>query len=197
MLISEEMLLAYGATYENYNPQDMIFTEGSIPRFYFQIVTGTVELKNYREDGKEFIQNILSDGQSVGESILFVKQPYPMNAQAISPCTVLRLPETDFLSLLENNTEVVRQIFELLSERLYYKYTMLFGVSSNDPSIKIKSLLDYLKLTKGSKENSFVVPYTRQQIANLTGLRVETVIRTIKKMQEENIVRIQNRKIIY
>ncbi len=92
---------------------------------------------------------------------------------------------------------MVRQIFELLSERLYYKYTMLFGVSSNDPSIKIKSLLDYLKLTKGSKENSFVVPYTRQQIANLTGLRVETVIRTIKKMQEENIVRIQNRKIIY
>ncbi|WP_430827307.1 Crp/Fnr family transcriptional regulator [Chryseobacterium indologenes] len=197
MLISEEMLLAYGATYENYNPQDMIFTEGSMPKFYFQIVTGTVELNNYREDGKEFIQNIISDGQSIGESILFVKQPYPMNAQAASSCTILRLPESDFFSLLEQNTEVLHKTFQLLSERLYYKYTMLFSVSSNDPAIKIKSLFDYLKLTKGSKEESFVIPYTRQQIANLTGLRVETVIRTIKKMQQENIVKIDNRKIIY
>ncbi|MBT2623504.1 cyclic nucleotide-binding domain-containing protein [Chryseobacterium sp. ISL-6] len=32
---------------------------------------GTVELNNYHEDGKEFTLNILSDGQSVGKSLLF------------------------------------------------------------------------------------------------------------------------------
>ncbi|MBK8604199.1 MAG: winged helix-turn-helix domain-containing protein [Saprospiraceae bacterium] len=40
-----------------------------------------------------------------------------------------------------------------------------------------------------------IVPYTRQQIANITGLRVETVIRTIIKLSGDNKLKIVNRKI--
>ncbi|WP_238349718.1 helix-turn-helix domain-containing protein [Chryseobacterium cucumeris] len=42
-----------------------------------------------------------------------------------------------------------------------------------------------------------MVPLTRQQIANLTGLRVETVIRSIKKMEREHILKLIGRKILY
>lgn len=47
------------------------------------------------------------------------------------------------------------------------------------------------------KKHSFLVPYTRQQIADLIGLRVETVIRTIKKMETENLLLIDHSKIYY
>lgn len=36
---------------------------------------------------------------------------------------------------------------------------------------------------------------TRQQLANMTGLRVETVIRTIKDLEEKKIVSIQKGKV--
>ncbi|HAO26529.1 MAG TPA: Crp/Fnr family transcriptional regulator, partial [Chryseobacterium indologenes] len=44
---------------------------------------------------------------------------------------------------------------------------------------------------------SFLIPYTRQQIATLTGLRVETVIRYVKKMEEQKLVKLDSTKIYY
>ncbi|WP_228459647.1 helix-turn-helix domain-containing protein [Chryseobacterium bernardetii] len=42
-----------------------------------------------------------------------------------------------------------------------------------------------------------MIPLTRQQMASLTGLCVETAIRTIKHMEKEKILKIENRKILY
>jgi len=44
---------------------------------------------------------------------------------------------------------------------------------------------------------SYEVPLTRQQLACTTGLRVETVIRCIKKMETEKKVKIINGKIFF
>ena len=41
------------------------------------------------------------------------------------------------------------------------------------------------------------VPFTRQEIANMTGLRVETVIRSVKSLEEQGLLKIIDRKIIY
>ncbi|MDY0933329.1 Crp/Fnr family transcriptional regulator [Chryseobacterium sp. CFBP8996] len=199
MIISEDLLLTYGGEYETYFPNEIIFNEGSLPKFYFQIVNGVIELNNYHEDGKEFTQNILSDGQSIGESLLFNEKPYPMNAIAKTECTLLKVPREDFFSLIYQNQGVMRDMFKCMADRLYYKYLMLFNISSTDPQFRIKTIIDYLKSTQCSDDDNqfFQVPYTRQQIANMTGLRVETVIRTVKKMENENMVKIEGRKILY
>ncbi|SMO43709.1 cAMP-binding domain of CRP or a regulatory subunit of cAMP-dependent protein kinases [Chryseobacterium rhizoplanae] len=198
MIIDENLLLENGAVYEDYSAKEVIYEMGSIPHYYFQIVKGTVELNNYHEDGKEFTLNILSEGQSFGESLLFGNKNYPMNAIAKTDCRILKLPKSDFLHMLSLNTELMFTIFRYLSDRLFYKYVMLFNNSAIDPVSKIKSLMDYYKESSLEQNPySYLVPLTRQQIANLTGLRVETVIRTIKKMAEDEVLRLDGRKILY
>ncbi|RKE81677.1 LOW QUALITY PROTEIN: CRP-like cAMP-binding protein [Chryseobacterium sp. AG363] len=198
MIIDENLLLENGAVYEDYPAKEIIFEMGGVPHYYFQIVKGTVELNNYHEDGKEFTLNILSEGQSFGESLLFDNKNYPMNAIAKTDCIILKLPKSNFLSMLSTNRELMFTIFRHLSDRLFDKYVMLFNNSSTDPVSKIKSLMDYYK-DSSLKQNpySYTVPLTRQQIANLTGLRVETVIRTIKKMAQEKILKLDGRTIFY
>ncbi|MBT2621240.1 Crp/Fnr family transcriptional regulator [Chryseobacterium sp. ISL-6] len=198
MIINEELLLANGAEYEVYNTNDIIFHEGDRPQYYFQIVYGTVELNNYREDGKEFTQNILSDGQSFGESLLFNEKPYPMNAVVKSETSILKLSRSNFLKLIQYDTEAATNMFRCLADRLFYKYIMLFNISSTNPIFKLDSIMNYLKSFKtNTSKYSFLVPLTRQQLANLTGLRVETVIRTVKKMENELMLRIVVGKIYY
>ncbi|MEC3876378.1 Crp/Fnr family transcriptional regulator [Chryseobacterium salviniae] len=196
MIISEDLLLGYGAFYEKYETGETIFYEGNVPKFYFQIASGIVELNNYHEDGKEFTQNILTKGQSLGESFLFDDKLYPTNATARTTCKILKLPKNDFISLLNKNPEVSSKMFQCLADILYNKYIMLFNISSSDPISKIKTVMDSLK-GSNTHQYSYEIPLTRQQLANLTGLRVETVIRTIKKMHHNNIVKIENRKIYY
>ncbi len=73
---------------------------------------------------------------------------------------------------------------------------ILSEISFYDPEHRILSLINYLKSKSNLSTEPFQVPLTRQQIADMSGMRVETVIRTIKRMEEEGKLLIQDRKIV-
>ena len=41
------------------------------------------------------------------------------------------------------------------------------------------------------------MPFTRQQLADMTGLRVETVVRTVKTMEQQGALEIADGKILW
>jgi CRP-like cAMP-binding protein len=73
---------------------------------------------------------------------------------------------------------------------------ILKEISSNDAEHQIMTLIKYLKKESNTK-GIYEVKLTRQNIADMTGLRVETVIRTIKTMVEQRKLTQQGRKIGY
>jgi CRP-like cAMP-binding protein len=105
MVIKEEILRSVGASIKNYKPSESIFNEGDTPNYYYQIMNGEVKLNNYNEEGKEIIQSLLEDGQSIGESLLFLDK-YPINAITITNCEILRLPKYLFFDLLKIYPEI-------------------------------------------------------------------------------------------
>ncbi|MCY0969314.1 Crp/Fnr family transcriptional regulator [Chryseobacterium wangxinyae] len=197
MLIDSKLLLEYGATTEKFTPSEIIFSEDSTPKYYYQLVSGRVKLNHIDESGKEFIQTILTSGQSVCELMLFIDESYPVNAIALTNASALRIKKENFFKLLDDHHQISLDINKFLAERLYQKFLMLQNNSSLDPEVRIMGILRYLKSFNENKTpHTFEVLHTRQQLASLTGLRVETVIRTIKKMEEKKIVKIENRKIL-
>lgn len=198
MVIKEEILHSVGANLKNYRPSENIFNEGDTPNYYYQIITGEVKLNNYSEDGKEIIQAILEDGQCIGESVLFIDKLYPMNAIAITECKILKLSKPVFLNLLRLNPEISHNMNTFLAQRLYFRSIMTPNLHSQSPAFKLKNLMDYLKSFQADKTPfTFTIPLTRQQMASLTGLCVETAIRTIKTMERDNLLKIKDRKILY
>lgn len=198
MLISEELLLSYGAKIEKFKSGDLIFHENDKPKHYYQIISGRVKLNHYNEDGKELILAILHNGLSVCELLLFIDEKYPVNAIVLEESKIIRLSKPKFIKLLDENVNVSRDINKFLSERLYYKYIMLENNSSLQASVRIKGVMDYHKsFFPDQRKFSFEIPLTRQQLASLTGLRVETVIRTIKNLEKKNELKIVQGKIFY
>jgi len=198
MVIKQCILESVGATIEHYGAAEHIFLENDVPKFYYQIIDGKVKLNNYNAEGKEVLHNILENGQSVGESALFLEGTYPVNAIALNPCTVLKLPRSAFIDLLLTNPEISMEINKRISSFLHFKHVMGQIVCTHNPMVKLMALLDYLKSIHKEKEPfAFQVPFTRQEMANLTGLCVETTIRTVKTMERNKIVKIRNRKILY
>lgn len=198
MIIKEDLLHSVGATVKQYKSSEIIFREGDPATYYYQIVTGEVKLNNYSDEGKEIIQTLLEDGQSIGESLLFMDKLYPINAIAITNCKVLRLPKSNFFDLLKQYPDICLDMNRLLSQRLYFKLIMAQNLSTQNPTAKLRVLMDYLKSSQEEQAPySFMIPLTRQQMASLTGLCVETAIRTIKMMERNKIVQIKDRKILY
>ncbi len=192
------MLISYGAEFETFKRGDIIFEDGDKPKCYYQILTGRIKLNHYNEAGKELILAILQPGLSVCELLLFIDQNYPVNAVVFEESTVLKLPKSVFIKMLDDHPKLSRDVNQFLSERLYYKFVMLENNSSLNADVRIKGILKYHKSFSSDKNSySYEVPFTRQQIASMTGLRVETVIRTIKNLEKLEILKIINRNIYY
>ncbi|ASE61525.1 Crp/Fnr family transcriptional regulator [Chryseobacterium indologenes] len=198
MVICEDLLFSHGAQITEYNAGDYIFQEGTSAKFYFQIKGGTVKLNTFTEEGKEFVHGLPFDGHCIGESYLFTEHNYAVNAIAVSDCKIIKLPKSKFLPVLLEKPALLLKLSNYTADRLHFRYMISSFLAISDPTVKLKKLFDHLKNYFGFEETySFLIPYTRQQIATLTGLRVETVIRYVKKMEEQKLVKLDSTKIYY
>jgi len=196
-MVEEKLLLEYGATEKRLSKNETLFTIDSRPRYYYQVKQGQIKMNNFNDEGREFIQGIFSDGDSFGEPPLFGEFNYPAGAMAIEASTVIALPKESFFKLLKEHVDVTLRFTETLAKRLHYKATMAAEISTHESGHRILTLLDYFKenVFGLAKTDVYEVKLTRQQIADLTGLRVETVIRSMKKLDELGEIDIVNRKV--
>lgn len=151
---------------------------------------------NCNDEGKEFIQGIFEPGQSFGEPPLFDNDSYPASAVADAPSTVIRLRKEQFLSLLKENFEIHFCFTQTLAKRLRFKSMISKEISSHGPTHRITALLnDYKKNLGLRNDQPCKIELTRQQIADMTGLRVETVIRSIKLLEANGVLTIEKGKV--
>ncbi len=196
-MIDGKLLQLYKAELKEFEKDITLFEQGEHARFYFEILQGEVKMCSYNADGKEFIQGIFSAGRCFGEPPLFGDFTYPSHAITLTNCRIWQLTRQNFYQLIKDYTEVHFKITSAMASRLYYKAVMAQEISHEDPQHRILRLLNYLKreVYGISKPHAYEVELTRQQIADLTGLRVETAIRAIKKLEALGEIKIERRKI--
>jgi len=191
----EEKILAEHHTKQIDIPKgNIIFQQGEKALYYWQIKSGEVKMVSYSDKGQEFTQGIFYDGQSFGEPPLFADLTYPCDAVTVSDSILYKLPKDAFFNLLRDNFDLHLAFTTNLSKRIHYKATIMNEISSYDPEHRILTLIDYL-FDRQQVKGPFEVPFTRQQIADMTGLRVETVIRSIKSLEKQGKVEIRDRKV--
>lgn len=186
----------YHAKLMTLRKDQMLFHEGDKALDYFQVEEGSVKMFIVSNEGQEFIQGIFNSGESFGEPALIGNFPYPGSVVAIEKSKVWKLPGDYFLQMLRENFDLHVRMDQILCQRLRYKSMVLSEISSYEPEHRIVSLLKYYK-TKNVKDpkGKIIVPYTRQQLADMSGLRVETVIRAVKKMEKEGKLALEGHKI--
>lgn len=195
-MIDIDLLLVYGACFKKVAKNEIIFSEGGTCNFYYQVVHGQVSWVNINEDGKEFIQAFASQGDCIGELSLFDDEPYAASAVAITDALLIRLHKPIFQKLICDYPAIHLKFTQLLSQRVRLKLRILQAVANCNPEGRITELINCLK-----KQNNRVcsedgcLQLTRQQIANMTGLRIETVIRIFRQMHSNGKLLIEKGKI--
>jgi CRP-like cAMP-binding protein len=196
-MIDLNILTKNGGVIKHYSKNDLIFKESEQPRYYHQIVEGTVKMFNTTSEGKEFTQGHFTESESFGEPPLFIGEPYPASAKAVRDSKVIRLAKNIFLDLLQGNPELCMKFNCILARRIYNKSVTTRELINHNPEHRIIAFLEHYKSSQNSNGYKVIIPYTRQEIANFTGLRVETVIRTMSKLHEKGVLSIENRKVLF
>ena len=195
-MIDVDTLLAWGAAYKKLLAEEIIFSEGMQSNFYYQLVSGRVRWVNINEEGKETIQEICEPGDCFGELPLFDDGPFAATAIACTDTIVLRLHKSTFLQLIHENPEIHLSFSRLLAGRVRFKFMIQKEMSCHHPEHNISALFKHFKNTQTHISLNYnMVTLTRQEIANMVGLRVETVIRVIRGLQDRGELYIEKGKV--
>ncbi|MCK6608810.1 MAG: Crp/Fnr family transcriptional regulator [Flavobacterium sp.] len=195
MQIDLDLLFTWGAIAKEYKKNEIIFHEEESANFYYQIIEGCVRMYNSNDEGKEFTQGYFKNGQSFGEPPLFIDELYPSTAVAFKDSKIIKISKEKFLKILEEYPFIQKQFLNLMAERIHTKAKTTKDIVNQKPEFRIIAFLNAHKNPNCAKKE--LVEFTRQEIANFTGLRVETVIRELSRMSKTNKVEIINHKLYY
>lgn len=194
-MITADLLLAYGGVYTNIKSGEDVFSEGEHCNYYYHLVKGKIYWKSALTNGKEFLHSIVCDGQPFGELPMFDGESYTATAVAKKPSVLIRLHKNDLQRLVAEKPAIKSILFLLLATRLRFRYHLMRELFTTQPALRINALISYFKVHgEHHCPRSGKLHLTRQEIANMTGLRVETVIRTMRDMHASGEIKIKHGK---
>lgn len=196
--ISSTLLQEYDASLNRFVKGEYIFHENWQAHFYFQVEEGIVKMCNEGEKN-DFIQGMFMQGESFGEPPLLADFPYPASACAVCDAKIWVLKKENFFTLLKENYDTHLHLTKILANRLRYKSFVLRDMATALPEDRILTIIDYFKqkIPYEKRQNGhYEVPFTRQLLADMTGLRVETVIKKIGELADKGSLEIREHKVL-
>lgn len=196
MEIDRDTLTAYGGVAKKYKKGDFVFQQGDIPVYFLYVISGEIKMFSSNKEGKELTQGFFTCGKTFGEAPLFLNKPYPSSAEAFADSVIMKISRERFLYMLDENKDIVRALLNVFASRIYTKTSTANMLMCHSPEEKIIDFMEKVKLELNCHHECYI-PFTRQEIAHATGLRVETIIRTLMRMSKINQVKIIDHKIFY
>ncbi len=183
--------LAALAAERSFKPGEFIFWDGDDPAWLYIVAEGKVKIFKHSSAGKEFIIAFFDAGETFGEVAVFGNKPYPASAQAVSETRVLAILREDFLLYLTNRPQVALRIINILGERLRDAQNRLRDFAGVRVEQRLAGILVML-----SSKLGLTLPFTRQEIADMSGTTTETAIRVMSQLKERGIIRSTRGKVV-
>jgi CRP/FNR family transcriptional regulator, dissimilatory nitrate respiration regulator len=204
---------------KKYKKGEILFLESEPYGGFYCLLEGTVKLFKISKEGREHIVHLVYPGNIFAEVPLFdnysdVKNnqvEYPINAMAIEDDTeVIIIPSAPFMNILDNNKDVCLKMLANFSKRLKILNKHITSVPLQDVK---KRLAQYLlselenqelhskkevtahNKVKQPSEEFIELSISKYDLASLLGTILETLSRSFKKLQEEEIIKVNGKRI--
>jgi CRP/FNR family transcriptional regulator, cyclic AMP receptor protein len=172
-----------------------VFEVGDAASFLPIILEGKVKMVRFPEAGKEIILGVFEAGSVFAIPPAMDGKRFPASAIAVERSRLLLLPREEFLSLMNRSTEfstlIMARMCGLLRDRTETAQILATPSAEN----RVASVL--LRLAgdiNGNGEKK--ITQRRQDIAEMSGLSLETTIRSIRKLSERGCLKIVRGKVI-
>ncbi|HSH64815.1 MAG TPA: Crp/Fnr family transcriptional regulator [Bacteroidia bacterium] len=175
-----------------------MFSEGTFPSGIFYDKKGKVKKYKTDRDGREQIIYICNSGELLGYPALLSEETYSDSASALEDSILAFISKDVFLSVLEQS--------RALSTRLLKNLSHEFGVLENSiANFAHKSVRERLALSllimkekfrdKKNPTASVEIMLSREDLANITGTAIETLVRLLHTFKDEGLIETEGRKI--
>lgn len=168
-------------------PQETIFRQGETSDWLYVIQGGQLKLSVTGPDGREQIMRIAVAGQLIGyDTVDELHHPY--TATALTTVRLCGIRHRDMLRVMDQNLEVSRRMVQMLNQELSQAQALIHILGQRSSAEKIALFLLSLVPGRGDTPGELFMPLSRQEIADMLCLTVETVSRLMAELKRERII---------
>jgi len=184
--------LTAGMAETHYKKGQYIFKEGD-PAEYFHVLTaGIVKCVKSSPEGKEAVLKVFTPGDLFCcEAAVFDGRSHPGCALTMGPVSVLKIRKQVYFKLFKKSPEAALAIIRYLGNRLNEAQETAKTFALERADQRIASLLAKLaeRLGKETPQGLLLdIRLTRQDLADMTGLALETTIRMISRLTRKGLL---------
>lgn len=177
---------------KKYSKKADIYKEGETSGPAFLITKGKVKTWKMSADGKEFVSEILSQGDFFGYISVLENKPYSDSATALEDAEIVVIPKSDFISLITYNQEVSAGFIRMLANNISEKEERLLGLAYNTVKARTASALFSLH---NKLQPDGIIKVSRDNLAGLVGTSPESLIRTLSDLKAEKVIETDGKEI--
>lgn len=164
----------------------MLFQQGEPADAFYVILDGWVKISRISADGDETIVGVFSRGESFAEAAMFLGGQYPVNAEIISPCRLVRIDAQVFRKLIHDEPDLALAMLASSSRHLKFLVEHIEQIKLLSAPRRIAEFLVGL-CPHGEGECTITLPYEKSLIANRLGMKPESFSRALVKLRPTGV----------
>lgn len=177
----------------HFDRQEALFHQGDAAEGFHVVVTGQVKICRYGVDGREQVLHVMGPGDPCGEVPVFQGQSYPANAEALGPVESLYFTRRDFLALGSRRPGLLLNMMGVLAGRLRHFVELVDDLSLKEVSSRLARHL--LESNDAQAGDVVHLQTTKGVLASRLGTIAETLSRTLARLQRDQLIRVEGKRV--
>jgi len=174
-----------------------LFYQGDPCTGFYLVLSGGIRLAFTSPDGREHTAKIAGPGDHFAEAVMFLAQPFPLNASAMEDAEVLLIGKEAVDTCLKQNPEFSRILIANLSVQLHQFANKIATLTLHNATQRVIGyLLRYIE--KGERTEygvHFKLPASKHVIASHLNISPETLSRTLRQLEDMGLMSVNGRRI--
>jgi CRP-like cAMP-binding protein len=192
-----EILVAAGRR-KSVAERTRLFDEGD-PGYEVLIVEhGAVKLVRLSADGRELVVAVRNDGAILGELSAIDGGVRSASATTLVPTQLIAVPFTTFRELLDTRASIARALLDVLARRLRESTDRVLEFGTVDALARVcRRLVEFADARPDDSADDVVltIPLTQQELASLSGLSREAVVKSLKVLRDLGWIEVSGRHV--
>jgi CRP-like cAMP-binding protein len=174
-----------------YDRGETIFLQGERASAIYIVAEGWVKLYRIAPNGSEAVVGVFTKGASFGEAVAFRHDIYPVAAEAVTDCILIRIETDTFLRQIRDNPEVAIAILSATYAHLHALVSQVEALKAQTGSQRVAEfLLELAPCSEGACE--VTLPYDKVLIAGRLGMKPESLSRAFARLRDHGVTVRQN-----
>ncbi|RUS60844.1 Crp/Fnr family transcriptional regulator [Pseudorhodobacter sp. E13] len=177
----------------------VLFEQGEENSGIYCVSKGLIGIRSRQGDGKSTLLRLAYPGEVIGFRSFMAGQPHQTEAQALVPSRVCMVPRHTVRQIMDRTPELLGRLADRCLQEIDRSHAHIIAAATRSNTERLSDLLERLMQIHGEQSaegRRMTLPISRIDLADLLGIRPETLSRVVARLVSDGPYTISGREVL-